>query len=99
MFHTLHNAHKMTFGAPQVGVLAAHWALFYFTLCVLSYIVHSVRILQTQILQNAQMIILVPRRWVLALHNMVHIAYAEIMILVPLHFDIYTFDTSYARPR
>ena len=28
----------MTFGAPQVGVRAAQWALFYFTvLCVLSY--------------------------------------------------------------
>ena len=90
----------MTFGAPQVGIRAAQWAPSYFTvLCVVFYIVHSVRILQTQILQNAQMIILVPRRWVLALHNMVHIAYAEIMILVTLQFDIYTFDTSYAMPR
>ena len=58
----------MTFGAPEVGIRAAQWARSYFTvLCVVFYIVHSVRILQTQILQNAQKIILVPRRWVLAL--------------------------------
>ena len=51
----------MTFGAPQVGIRAAPWAPSYFTiLCVAFYIVHSVRILQTPILRNFQMIIFGP---------------------------------------